>query len=529
MLKRIFTPRMLSGLPILLFLVLAIWAILFMGLWKVNEGKNRGVIKYDVISYYSYLPATVVYGDVTLGFIEDKSFLQQNKFWYEVLDNGNHLVITSMGLSFMYAPFFFVAHWLAPALGQTADGFSNIYQLMLIISGLFYAFLGLILLRRLLLKYFDPLVTALVLIAIALGTNLFYYSTREAAMPHSHNFFLITLFLTLVLRWYKKPVWQNSLVLGIVFGLIALVRPSNILLLLFLVLYGVSGWKSFTERVLFYLKRWHLLLVMLLGFFLPWLPQFLYWKAVTGQYLFFTYAEKGATFYWAHPHIFDSLFSFRKGWLIYTPVMAIALVGMFYMRRWARPWFLALLIYVIAMIYVQSSWWSWWFGGGFGLRPYISMYPLLAIPLAYLIKHLRQKPQQWAMGAITALILLLSAYQLFQTRQFTTKAIHFSGCTFQSYKENFMKMRPTHFSWEMLELPDYNLARLGIHVSYSTGEDKEEWLSLEKAEAFERIGEEIAADPKLQRQIGRYAEREGVAMDTAMNLVLERMYFRKTN
>ncbi len=528
MLKRIITPKKLSGLPILLFLVLAIWAIFDMSLWKVNEEKYRGVIKYDVISYYSYLPATVIYGDATLGFIKDNSFRQQQKFWYEKLENGNKLVVTSMGLSFMYAPFFFVAHWLAPSLGQTADGFSNIYQLMLIISGLFYAFLGLLLLRKLLLRLFDPWVTTLVLVAIALGTNLFYYSTRDAAMPHSHNFFLITLFLTLVLRWYKRPVWQNSMVLGLVFGLIALVRPSNILLLLFLLLYGVSGWNSFVDRIQFYLKRWSLVLVMLLGFFLPWIPQFLYWKAVTGHFLFFTYAEKGATFYWAHPHILDSLFSFRKGWLIYTPVMVLALVGLFFLRRWARPWFLALLTYVIAMVYVQSSWWCWWFGGGFGLRPYISMYPLLAIPLAFLITQMRQKQRRWAMGAITVLILVLSAHQLFQTWQFRTKAIHYSGTTFQSYKENFLKLRPTHNSWDMLELPDYRLARLGIHVSYSSGEDKEEWRSLERAEAFSRIEQEITADPRIQRQIDRYAKREGMPVDSAMNLVLERMYKRKT-
>lgn len=529
MLQRIFTPRRLSALPLLLFLVLCIWAILFMGLWKVNEGKNRGVIKYDVISYYSYLPATFIHGDATLGFIEDERYLEENKFWYEVLENGNNLVVTSMGLSYLYAPFFFVAHWLAPALGQTPDGFSNIYQLMLIISGLFYAFLGLILLRSLLLSYFDPLVTTLVLVAIALGTNLFYYSTREAAMPHSYNFFLITLFVTLVLRWYKKPIWQNSLLLGLLFGLIALVRPSNILLLLFLLLYGVTSWLTLKERLLFYLQRWYLVLIMLLGFFIPWIPQFLYWKAVTGHFLFFTYAEKGATFYFGHPHILESLFSFRKGWLVYTPVMAIALVGMLCMRRWARSWFLALLIYVLAMIYVQSSWWCWWFGGGFGLRPYISMYPLLAIPLAYLLSELRLKKLKWAFGMLAVLILILSAYQLFQTRQFTTKAMHYSGCTFRSYKENFLKMRPTHASWEMLELPDFNLARLGIYVSYSTGEDKEEWRTMDQEAAYEKIREEIASDPKLQRQIGRYVEREGLPMDTAMIQILERMYYRKTN
>ncbi len=529
MLKKMMNLRTLSGLPILLFVILAVWFILFMGLWKVNEGNNRGVIKYDVISYYSYLPATVVYGDPTLGFIEDESFRRDNRFWYETLDNGNKLVVTSMGLAYLYAPFFFVAHWLAPALGQTPDGFSNIYQLMLILSGLFYAVAGLILLRRLLLKFFDPVVTTFVLVAIALGTNLFYYATREAAMPHSYNFFLITIFLGLVLRWYNKPVWQNSLLLGLVYGLIALVRPSNILLLLFLVLYGVTGWRSLVERGRFYLKRWYLVLLMLLAFFIPWIPQFLYWKAVTGHFLFFTYAEKGATFYWAHPHILESLFSFRKGWLIYTPVMWISLAGMVFLRRWAKPWFLALVLYVMAMIYVQSCWWSWWFGGGYGLRAYISMYPLLAFPMAYVLSHLHLKKRQWAFGVLAGLILILSSYQIFQNRQFATKAIHYSGTTFRSYRENFLRLRPTPRSWEMLELPDYNLARLGIYVSYSTGEDKEAWRSMEAPAAYEKIREEIAADRKVQRQIERYAEREEMELDSAMNLVLERMYYRKTN
>jgi hypothetical protein len=519
----------LPRISLFLFLGLAIGAIFFFKEWKKNEDGNRGVIRYDVISYYSYLPATVIYGDVTLDFIGDGEFKNDNKFWYEKLENGNRLVVTSMGLSFLYAPFFFVAHGLAPLLGQSADGFSNIYQLMLMLSGLFYALMGLILLKNLLLRYFDSVVTAIVLVAVGLGTNLFFYVTKEAAMPHAYNFFLITLFVTLVLRWYRHPCWQNALILGLLFGLIALVRPSNILLLLFLFLYGVSSWRSFLERVLFYLQRWYLVLLMLFAFFIPWIPQALYWKAVTGQYIFFTYAEKGATFYFAHPHILESLFSFRKGWLIYTPVMGISLVGMCFLRRWAREWFLALVIYVMAMIYVQSSWWCWWFGGGFGLRTYISMYPLLAFPMAYLLAQVRKHKAPWAFGVLTALILVLSAYQLFQTRQFTTKAIHYSGTTARSYFENFLRIRPTHASWDMLELPDFNLARLGIYVTYSTGEDSEAWRSMEKPDAMEAIREEIAADRKVQRQIGRYAEREGMELDSATKMVLERMYFRKTN
>lgn len=519
---------LLPGISLGLFLVVALSTILWFQHFRINENGTRGVIRHDVISYYSYLPAAVVHGDVSLSFLGEEEFKNENRFWYVKLDNGNRLVITSMGLSFLYAPFFFIAHLLAPVLGQSQDGFSNIYQLMLLISGLFYAFMGLLLLSRFMKRYFDPIVRAIVLLAVGLGTNLFYYSTIQAAMPHSHNFFLVMCFMALVVRWYEKPNWKRALGVGLLFGLIVLVRPSNILLFLFLFLYGVRSWKTLLERIVYYLQRWYLVLIMLAGFFLPWIPQFLYWKAITGHYLFFTYAEKGATFYFAHPHILESLFSFRKGWLIFTPIMIFSLLGIGLMRKRAPDWFIALVIYVAAMIYVQSSWWCWWFGGGFGLRPYISMYPLLAVALAYVFQYLRSLKSWIPFAMITSMVLILTAYQLFQTRQFTTKAIHYSGATVQTYIENFLKVRTTGASWEMLELPDFNLARLGIYTAYSTGDDPETWRALGQEEAYRRIRAEIEDNPRMKRQIKRYAEREDIPHEEAMNMVLERMFFRKS-
>ena len=73
------------------------------------------------------------------------------------------------------------------------------------------------------------------------------------------------------------------------------------------------------------------------------------------------------------------------------------------------------------------------------------------------------------------------------------------------------------------------LSTLLFFFSCTPGDDKEVWRSMDKTEALDEIRAEIAADPKLQRQIGRYAERDSLAVDTAMNMVLERMYDRKAN
>ncbi len=91
--------------------------------WTQDEGPERGVIKWDVIFQYSYLPATFIYHDIKLDFTEESGFVNDNKFWFQKLDSGNRLIIRTMGMSYLYAPFFFMAHVIAPLLDQPRDGF----------------------------------------------------------------------------------------------------------------------------------------------------------------------------------------------------------------------------------------------------------------------------------------------------------------------------------------------------------------------------------------------------------------------
>ncbi|MGW8314977.1 MAG: hypothetical protein ACWGNV_05200, partial [Bacteroidales bacterium] len=217
--------RSLPQLAIVMVMAVLLGTMLSYHAWNRSKPNERGVIKWDVISYYSYLPAAFIYGDVTLGFLDDPAFNNDNKFWPYQLENGNRLIQTSMGLSILYAPFFFMAHALAPLFGQARDGFSNIYQFFLVFGTLFYVCIGLIFMRKILLRYFSQVATAVSLLVIPLGTNLFYYSVHEAAMPHAYNFALITLFRYLVIRWDEKPDFRHTVFLGLAYGLTVLVRP----------------------------------------------------------------------------------------------------------------------------------------------------------------------------------------------------------------------------------------------------------------------------------------------------------------
>ncbi len=494
--------------------------------WTRDGPGERGVIHWDVISYYSYLPATFIYDDVTLSFLDHppEGFVNDSKFWPTELENGNRLIITSMGLSVLYSPFFFVAHALAPVFGKTRDGFGSTYQFFLVLSALFYVILGLVILKNILLRYFKPKITALSLLAVAFGTNLLYYTTYEGAMAHSYGFFLIILFLWTVIRWYEHPTAVRTILTGALFGFICLVRPTNVLVFFILFLWDVKSVGEMRARIIFFLRKFHLVLLMVAAFILVWIPQFLYWKEITGHYLFFSYGAEGASFYWAHPHIWQSLFGFKKGWFIYTPLMLLAVAGIPRLRGRRSSFFLPVLILLLAMIYVQSAWWSWWFGGGFGLRTYIDIYGILALPLAASLEWIFSLERKKIRLPILGMVCLMILFQLFNTYQYTHNIIHHVGMNRYTYLRSFLRsdFHPDH--WTTLSMPDYQLARQGIYVFYLTGPQYDYLKEMEKAEAMEEVDALIREDRRLEKEISWYAKREGIEALEARTMIAERMY-----
>jgi hypothetical protein len=435
-----------------------------------HKWQSGTVIEHDVKAYYSYLPAAIIYNDLTLKFLDDNPQIF-DEMWPVTLPNGNKMIVTSYGMSLLYSPFFLLAHGYSLLDNNfEADGYSLPYSMALTFSAAFYLLLGLFFLRKLLKRYFKEWIVALVLLAVAAGTNLAYYATYEAAMTHCYNFALITVFTWLVIKWYESPSRKMAITVGALFGLIALVRPSNILVFFVLLLWDVKTWNDFTARLWFYIKRFDFVLIMLLFFFLVWTPQFFYWKAITGQWIFYSYSTKDASFFWGNPQIFDILFSYKKGWFVYTPIMFIAFLGIFLLRKKMKAAFWPILIFTVLNIYVQSSWWSWWFGGAFGLRAFIDSYGIMAIPLAMVLDAASQK--KFLKYAAPAVLVVLIWYNTFQIRQYTKGAIHFWWNTKEAYWENFLRIYPTSEYWDLVRIPDYYLARKGIYEAVTPVEKR---------------------------------------------------------
>lgn len=448
--------------PVKIALIFVLLAITVQNFEHARYRSPNRVIEWDIKSYYAYLPVVFIYQDLSLEFRQQNMDKFGDLIWPVQTPTGKQAIVTSMGMSVLYAPFFFVAHGVALISSWEADGYSLPYRFALTFSALFYVWLGMIFLIRILRKFFSENVIAFTLLAITTGTNLFYYATYEAPMPHAYNFALITIFIWQTLRFYENPGAKRIFLAGIMAGFITLIRPTNIIVLLIFFLWDIKSFGSFGERVKYFIQRWHWVLIMAGAFILAWVPQFIYWHHVAGSIFYFSYGEIGGGFFWHNPQIYNILISYKKGWLVYTPLMIFSLAGIFMLPRRIPRLFLPILLFTILLIYILSSWWSWWFGGGFGLRAFIDAYGLLAIPLAVFIEFaLRQKAISRYL--LSSVLVILIVFNQFQIRQYKYSAIHWWWMNKEAYWETFLKLKPTERFWQVITLPDYDAARKGIY------------------------------------------------------------------
>jgi hypothetical protein len=446
------------------------WSILFVLAFVIIYAiefefykRQDRIIASDVIHYYAYLPAAVIYKDLSLDFVYEDPGHFSKMFWPVKAPNGKHAFMVTMGMSILYAPAFFLTHAIVSISGGDTSGFSEPYRLGLVIMGWVYLFLALLMLRKVLLRYFSKNATALSLIMVVIGTNLFHYATAETTMSHQYSFFLFSAFLLLTIQWHEKPRLSKAILLGFVGALITLVRPSNVLIGLIFVFWETGSFSGIAEKLRIFRKHYRSVILIVISAIIVWIPQFVYWKVYTGSWFFLGYGDNGASFFFDNPQIINNLFSYRKGWLVYTPLMVFAFVGITVLWKQKRGIAVPIVIYTLFNVYLVSSWWSWWYGGGFGMRAYVETYAIYALGFAAFVDWVL-KSKLLVRIPILLLVFALVGFSYFQTRQYYWGAIHYVGMTKEAYWHQFLKLKPYGDYYKKLTIPDMDKARKGIYV-----------------------------------------------------------------
>lgn len=434
LLKKGITAR-LPVVPLLIWAVVC-WAAANTSL---NKDYKAGAIEADAKGYYAYLPAVFIYHDLNFGFydtIERGTYYNPNLYYDYRRDTATRTIDKYYaGTALCLAPFFLAGHVVTLAKGLPADGYSYYYTLFAHLGALFYLLLAMFGLQRLLRMFgMQQSVINWVLVAMVLGTNLFYYTVTEFGMSHVYSFTAVTWFCITASRYFTTHQSKYLVYSALLLGTITLLRPVNLLLVLALPFLAGSR-----KQLLAALKNMMLhktaLAWVIVCFLVPVGIQLILYKIATGHFLVYSYKQEG--FHFLNPQLFNFLFSYRKGMFVYTPMLLLSLAGLVILYRSHLFRFYSLIVFLFVLVYVFSSWHMWFYGGSFSQRVMIEFYPFFAILLATFIGSIR-KPN--AKRLFLSLVVLLVLFCQVQTYQYRHMQIHWSDMNKEKYWDVFMRI-----------------------------------------------------------------------------------------
>lgn len=423
-------------------IILFIYVLLFFMVKQPNHPHDRVIIS-DGKSYYGYLTAIFIYNDLSYSFIEDyeskyypdhPSIFKEFRYKYK----GKTLNKGFPGLAFLLLPFFLIAHLIALLCGLPADGYSLIYQYFMGFSALFYFWVGLRFTRKMLAAFsFNSKTIAFILFLIAFATNIIYYTLKEGMMTHVYNFGMLAAFLFYIKSYFTSGRQHYIVKAALLFGLIVATRPTNGLFVL-LIPFVAGSWNNLKQLLKTVISDKKLTAkILIAGLIFPFATA-LIWYVQTGFWIVWSYGEEGFNF--LNPQFFKILFSFNRGWFIYTPLALVSLTGFIWLYRHDRFRFVWGLFFMVIFVYVASSWWVWTYTSNFGQRTFIDLYAFIALLLAFSSKLFINKPA-WKIPFIVFffLIVALNSLQFYQHYTFVFPPGQIS---FNIYKDSFFRLKP---------------------------------------------------------------------------------------
>jgi hypothetical protein len=293
-------------------------------------------------------------------------------------------------------------------------------------------------------------------------------------MTHGYLFGVYCLLLYTTDKWYESPSYGKSIAIGFFCGMAALTRPIEVISIIIPILWLVDSKQSLINRINYLWKRRKYTILLLCTAILIGSIQLFYWKHYSSHWFYWSY-DKWDWFEFKNPHFKDGMFSYTKGWFVYTPVMLLIVPGFYFLYKNYRPFFLMAVIHTVVNLYIVFSWHNWAYGGSFSQRAVIQSYAILLFPLAaffsYAFSH------KWWKIFTSLLLLILLTYNV--TLHFRANEIYLSGldgdCMSRAY---FWRI-----FWK--QKPDTNDFKL---------KDTNEELPSESANKLKLIGENTMTD-----------------------------------
>ncbi|MBA3469912.1 MAG: hypothetical protein H0T53_09735 [Herpetosiphonaceae bacterium] len=329
---------------------------------------------------------------------------------------GKYRNVAPVGAAILWSPFYLAADWLV-RLGNTlggataADGYSQPYIFAVCLASAFYTLLGLILSYRLARRWVGDWAATIATLTIWLASPLVWYTYIQMPWSHGPGMAMVALFLTIwlgpdagrpIVEQRSQRSIRRWLALAVVGGLMVLVREQLGLFLLLPAIEGLVAYWGFIKA-----REWgdvgRLLLrhSLFLGLFvLMLLPQLVAYQILYGQPR--PSGTVSGKLNLISYKFFHTLFDPQRGAFLWSPILALALVGLALLWRRDRLLTILLACGFLAQNYINGAFGSTWhLSGSFGFRRLLECTPIFVVGLALLIERIH-----WPKAVIATLALL---------------------------------------------------------------------------------------------------------------------------
>ena len=362
--------------------------------------RPSGLISSDGKGYYAWLRSLAIDGD--LDFANDYRLLYPPEPLPPQMEQRTPRGLVPdkypVGVAVVETPGFLAGHVVALALGEPADGVSPPYQLaitiwlqLVCIAGAWALYLALLRLGV------RDTIAALTVVSVLLATNVVHY-IASPTMSHGPGFALLCFAVLATLLARDDASVRAMALAGALLGLAAVVRPTNLALAPFFLVYLGPM-----------LKRARLAWPFAAAFVLPVLLQVLLMSLVWGELRLNGYTDE--TFSAGFRGIAGTLVSARHGLFPYHPWYALALgVSVAATRRaTTRATAIGALLSFVLLTIANGTWSTWWFGDSFGNRAFIEIIPALAVVIALWLETTADAARRTATLAFASATLVASA------------------------------------------------------------------------------------------------------------------------
>jgi hypothetical protein len=379
----------------------------------------------DEIEYFSYLRSITF--DHDLDFNNEYQYFfdrSPNKYTYSgfkktfidtVTPTGLRPNFGPIGTAILWAPFYGLGHVAAlvsraAGIPVAADGYSKPYLWAITFGSAFYALAGLLLSYAFCRTLVEQAAAFWATLTIWLGTPVIFYSHLAPGYSHAASLFAVALLLYFWNRWRDALNLRRAIGLGVIGGLVAMIREQDALFLIVPALYATVGITDLLRQGAWRdtIRAISNIAVVGIAAIMAYIPQLLVYQILNGAPR--PNKDVSDKMNIISPYFLQVMIDPAHALPYWSPIALLALVGVALLIRRDPRLGLALLISFLLTWYINGAIKTWTTAGSFGARRFLNCTPIFIVGLAYaygaILAVARKRGGGW--GAIVLLISVLA-------------------------------------------------------------------------------------------------------------------------